>query len=250
MTSSFIVFRSDRNLELTGKSHGGGCLIAIKNYISANRVTEWENELPFENIWLQINLKQSHKKLFIHTAYITPNTKHNAYKTYFDHYTNILCNSNIGAEFILLGDFNLNQISWLKTGNNATPLIYDGPTASDFINLMEIANLTQLNHVHNSNGRILDLVLVNFEGASLYETDKLSKVDTHHPPLAIEIKNTNIKFLKSKRAPKINFFKLNYNSITTELNKINWDDLLDMNDLETATNNFYQTLYSVIHKYQ
>lgn len=148
---SFVVFRSDRDLALTGKCSGGGCLIALKNSISAIRLHDYEKELPFENIWLQINLNHSHKKLFINSPYINPNAKLNTYKTYFDHYSNIICNSHPNSEFVILGDFNINQISWLKAGNISIPYIYDGPIASEFMNLREIANLTQLNHIHNAN---------------------------------------------------------------------------------------------------
>lgn len=55
---SFVVHRSDRDLTLSGKKGGGGCLIAIKNSISAMRMTQWEQELPFENVWLAINQKK------------------------------------------------------------------------------------------------------------------------------------------------------------------------------------------------
>lgn len=243
---SFTVFRSDRNLASTGKSRGGGCLIAIKNNISAIRLNEWENDLPFENVWLQINLNHSHKKLFINTSYITPNTKHNIYKTYFDHYTSIICNSHPNSEFVILGDFNMNQIAWLKTGCISIPFMYDGPTAADFVSLMEITNMKQLNHIHNTNGRILDIVLVNFENATLSAAEPLSRIDTHHPPLYIEIKDVNIKFMKTLKSPKINFYKLNYEQISKEIDKIDWNSLLHTNDIDSAVNRFYGQINVII----
>lgn len=49
---SFVVERNDR--KDSTKTHGGGCLIAYKSLLSAIRLYEWENELPFENVWLKI----------------------------------------------------------------------------------------------------------------------------------------------------------------------------------------------------
>lgn len=66
---SFIVERNDRND--TTKTRGGGCLIAYKSHLSANRMHEWEKQLPFENVWLKLKQK-SNKKLVINVSYIPP----------------------------------------------------------------------------------------------------------------------------------------------------------------------------------
>lgn len=78
---SFIVERSDRND--INKSRGGGCLIAYKSHFSANRMHEWEKQLPFENVWLKLKQK-SNKRLLINVSYISPKAPHEHYIKYFD----------------------------------------------------------------------------------------------------------------------------------------------------------------------
>lgn len=91
------------------------------------------------------------------------------------------------------------------------------------------------------------IVLTNFDDASLVEAEPLSKIDTHHPPLSIEINNANIKYMKSIKTPKINFYKLNYERIKLEIGNTNWNSLLNTDNIETATDKFYEKINSIIH---
>lgn len=127
---TFVVHRSYRNREQTNKKTGGGCLVALKSDVSGIRITEWENELPIENVWIAIYLNNSNKKLYIHAPYIAPKITRYKYSIYFDHYINIICNTNPNSEFLILGDFNLNSISWLQTNSHCLPIWYDGNIAT------------------------------------------------------------------------------------------------------------------------
>lgn len=246
---SFTVHRSDRNLSLTNKKRGGGCLIAIKSNISAIRMTQWEQELPYENVWLAINQKKSNKKLFINVIYIPPNASHETYSRYFDHYANLVCNAKPDSEFIILGDFNISTISWVKIGSCCTASSHEGKIASDLLNTLEISELKQFNNITNSNGRILDLTLSNLKNLKIFEAEALSKPDPHHPTFCLEISNSDTKFLKTLRAPKVNFHKLDYNLISHELDKIDWDILLAQNNIDDAVDIFYITINRIIEKY-
>lgn len=66
--STFNVSRADRSVEkhnvlranrpdlpLDTNVMGGGCLISLKNNISAIRLNAWEDECLFETVWLRIN---------------------------------------------------------------------------------------------------------------------------------------------------------------------------------------------------
>jgi hypothetical protein len=79
---TYNVYRADRSVEKynTLKTNrpdllpgddvvGGGCLIALKRCISAVRVTKWEDEIPFDNVWLKLNT-HGNSKIFINTIYI------------------------------------------------------------------------------------------------------------------------------------------------------------------------------------
>lgn len=79
---TYNVFRADRtvakyntlkinrpDLQPENNVVGGGCLIALKRNISALRMTKWESEIPFDNVWLKINT-HGNSKIFINTIYI------------------------------------------------------------------------------------------------------------------------------------------------------------------------------------
>lgn len=62
---------------------------------------------------------------------------------------------------------------------------------------------TQVNFVKNTYNRILDLVLTNMP------TNVIVNEDPYHPVLFLNLESTNIKFMKSKKTIKQNFFEAN-----------------------------------------
>lgn len=102
-------------------------------------------------------------------------------------------------------------------------MAYDGEIAAEFINTLAINGLNQYNSIHNTNTRILDLILSNFPIASTHPIQPLTKCDSHHPPFVIEYKTNDLKFIKANKANKLNFFRANYDSINYELSQLDWD---------------------------
>lgn len=106
--------------------------------------------------------------------------------------------------------------------------------------------------VRNHNGRILDLVLSNNQITEVVETHPLSKVDKHHPPIKISVKNNltrDSSMKNNKDNLKPNFYKCNYDIIKTELNNINWPELLDVPDTDTAVSIFYSKINQIISEH-
>lgn len=125
---------------------------------------------------------------------------------------------------------------------------YEGRIATELINTLEISELKQFNHLKNSNGRTLDLALSNINNIQIYGAGALSKPDAHHPTFCVEISNTDIKFLKSIKTPKINFHKLNYGKISNEMNIIDWDGLLSPCQTDEAVEIFYTEINKLIKR--
>lgn len=93
--------------------------------------------------------------------------------------------------------------------NESLAYSYDGDTANEFINTMAFTDLKQFNYIRNANNRILDLLLTNCgtNEVSLTAVSEISKVDVHHPPFAIKITVTDLKFVKPTKTPKLNFLR-------------------------------------------
>lgn len=109
---SYNVFRSDRsaekyNLLKRGVSchnnaddiRGGGCLLAIKNNISAVRITKWENETLFDNVWIKINTS-GNSNIFINTIYIPPATSFDLVKAYYEQIIDVVNTREPYSRFI------------------------------------------------------------------------------------------------------------------------------------------------------
>lgn len=134
-------------------------------------------------------------------------------------------------------------------GTHSIPLTFNGCIASNLIDFMEITGTKQVNHIRNSLGRTLDLVLVNFQNIQLNETSPLSKVDSHHPPFSVEITNSSIKYLRTVKSNKINFFKMRYDLINHELAKIDWASAIIDGNIDESLSKFYSILKAIIHKF-
>lgn len=215
---NYTVHRRDRNRELTGLSMGGGCLVAINRLISNTRIPEWENECPFENVWISVNKNKSNSKIYINTVYIPPNSNLSAHDDYFDHITQKVNTAPPDSLFIILGDFNMSSITWFNMGNYCEAFDFSGNIASGLINMINLTNMTQRNSVSNAQGRILDLLLSNIPTINVKRCAfPFVKEDQYHPSLEILVELSDVKFLKSIKNDKYNFFKGDYDSISMDL---------------------------------
>lgn len=257
---SYNVFRSDRSVErynllkgdvahrdMTKDIRGGGCLLAIKNKISAIRLTEWENETLFENVWIKINTS-GNSKIFINTIYIPPWAGFDHVKAYYEQISEIMNTREPYSKFIILGDFNLANIDWCSCINYQSPIRYDGRTASELVNTLNSTNLTQKNGIKNKFARTLDLILSNIP-IQIVRGHPIVAEDDYHPTLVFDIDRSDIKFLKSRKTAKYNFFKADYDSINNEIRSIDWYELLNTTDINEAVTIFYSKIYEIIHKF-
>lgn len=257
---TYNVFRCDRSVEnynrlrpnSTNRNHdddirGGGCLFALKNEISAIRITDWENEILFDNIWVKINTS-GNSKIFINTVYIPPWATFDHVNEYYEHISNIINTKEPYARFILLGDFNVPSIDWFPNGDHQIPTRCEGRFAVELINMLNTCNLTQKNGVKNERGRALDLVVsnVNVSVGRRNLNDILIQEDKDHPTLNLEIDRSDIKFLASIKTSKFNFFNANYENINRELQLIDWQHTLNTNNINEAVGIFYNVINEII----
>ena len=153
------------------------------------------------------------------------------------------CNNNNIMSSIKYQIFALTE-TWLKTNVKIRE-------NAEFLAIqMNKINLMQFNEIKNDKGNILDLVFSNIDLKIQESLDPLVKIDVKHPPLSIncdiEIKET----LKIKE--KIyNYKKANYNNRILEMNKINWNLILNNNNnnVDTSVEIFYNEIFKLINTY-
>lgn len=224
---------------------GGGCLIAIKNNISCIRMKEWEEEIPFDNIWLRINSKNGNK-LLVNCIYIKPSTNFDTYNLYLKQLQDIINIREPDAHILILGDFNLSCIDWYFEPNRSYALNIEGRLSQELISTLTITDLKQVNCIRNHQNRILDLILTNTNPIEVTKTSGIVNEDPYHPALLIHIDQSFVKFMRSKKSPKHNFFKADYDSINHVINGTDWNTLFANIDIDSAVNNFYSTIREII----
>lgn len=257
---TYNVFRADRTVEkyntlkinkpdLLPEDNltGGGCLIALKKNISALRLTRWENEVPFDNVWLRINT-HGNSKIFINTIYIPGWASFEHVRLYYEQLFHIINSREPYSRFIILGDFNSPSIDWFHDGDHCIPISFEGRYANELINTMLTTNLLQRNHVRNSYNKILDLILSGIK-FSVKRSPAITKEDVYHPALSFNLDTSNIKFLHSTRKPKYNFFKTNYDYLNEDINGIDWKTELNCLNVDTAVTRFYFIMRVLLHKH-
>lgn len=248
-TNNYNIYRHDRNSD-DHNVRGGGCLIACKNNISVTQLITWENEINYENVWICIGTNNGGKnKVYINCVYLPPTTSYEGYKNYLDHLSNKVNNAPRGSQFVIIGDFNLPIISWMKMDNFCLPFEYEGRAATELFSTLAFTNLKQFNHYKNNYNKTLDLVFSNVENITICPPySSLTSEDNYHPALIVKIKHENIKYMKFSKTNRFNFFRANYDLINFELSQINWTDSLNDSDIDVMVSKFYQIINSLINK--
>lgn len=227
---------------------GGGCLIATNKNIPTCRMSNWENEVPYDNVWLKIGTNCS-SKLFINCIYINCRTTFELFNQYLEHLHDVINIREPEAKFIILGDFNLSCIEWYSEKNNCIPLIFEGRMATELINTLTLTDLIQINTIKNSYNRILDLLLANFTSITSKRVSGLVPEDPYHPAISFKFESLNLKFMKPKQYDKLNFFKADYNSINHKLESINWQSRFLNKNVDEAVEEFYKTIFPIVNKF-
>lgn len=242
--ADYIVYRQDRDFTATGKSDGGGCCIAVKAKFISSRKTEWEAST--ENIWVSIK-QRSGANLYINVRYIALRSSFDQYDACFKEINDVINLHEPSGQFLLLGDYNLgDSIDWsIDSDRICYPNSINGNIAEACVELLELTNLSQFNHVKNVNDRCLDLALSNIDPARLTlceDVDPITKVDRHHPPLLIDIDVAPIPMVIENRPPKINFFRADYDVLNAFIERIDWVNELDHLNVDDATQRYYEIL--------
>ena len=150
------------------------------------------------------------------------------YNSVFDTFCSL--NYIFNSDLLLLGDFNIPDYN---------------SNISNFQNFLE---LQQFNSINNVNNRLLDLVLANKECEVERAVDILLDEDTHHPSIVIlyniRTKQKNNKII-IKPTNYYNFKKANFPLLYQNLFEIDWSFLSNINEVELATQQFYDKLDTV-----
>ena len=119
-------------------------------------------------------------------------------------------------------------------------------------NYLHFKDLHQHNSILNTEGKLLDLVMSNFNLEVDHEGFPLVNEDILHPALSIiapPFVVNKCNFSSNTKSKQYNFKKANFASLYNRLLLTNWNFLLTFADVNLACAAFYEYLYSLFDLY-
>ena len=256
----YNVYRSDRDHITSGKSTGGGTLIAVLKGLTMDVRSSGLSNLPdceITAITLLLGSKPNDRKLRIFTCYFPHSANQvTSELTFFEHIADI-CLDHSSDEMLILGDFNISRAIWEPDKEFANTYVLHNPTDDTLLqNLNEllcITGLGQKNYISNKNDKILDLILASCN-CLVTRCESLVPEDGHHPALCCVARcgaaraptpsclRPPQRFVRCFRSP-------DYSVLCSELEVINWNECLSAPTIDIAVEKFYTSINSVIEKY-
>ncbi len=246
----YTIYRKDRCEDTSSSERFGGVLVAVKNKFTSIRLSCLPN---IEQLFVLV--KCSSFKFIIGTVYIPPRSPKCSYEIFYQSIESI--NEEYpNVPFYLVGDFNLPNIEWLEKKLSSvslaksTALPYE-VNASDIMNeCCSEFNLFQNNFIPNYRGVTLDLLLSSSK-TSVVEADPIVPLDRNHPAFdfVISQKSIDSSFLKPQVDYFFDFTNGDYDSLSSFLSEIDWQNLLSNSDTPDMVNTFYKIVYEGIEKY-
>lgn len=239
LTSEFcvnrLVFRKDRDYQLTGLKQGGGVLLAIKDDYEVSECDIFSDDLEALCIRIRTGVN---KFLYVVVVYFAPKSSIELYNRFYECVETEL----LGCDCLILGDFNLREY----VDNLSTKYL------CSFRNFLAFTNLTQENTVKNFNDVILDFVLTSpsIQGINVdTDGDPLLPVDRHHPPLIVSFTFRKLD-AECKLVPnvKFNFKKARFTDLYDMMRDQDWKPLETLDNVDAAVSYFNDVFRSIFIK--
>lgn len=249
----YTVYRQDRSLLRTGKSRGGGVLIAVINSLASSRnPVQLDDEI--EQLWVTIETIE--RKVHVGVVYMSPELAGDpsVMARFVESAERVVCSLGISDQQLLFGDFNQPTLDWCKSSGN---FLYPNPHSSVFtsscitlIDGLSVLGLKQVNSITNNNGRILDLLFVNEDlefFCELFEPlEPLARVDLHHPPFVTALRCLPfIRFEECDDVIEFDFKRADFDALNAAFLSTDWRLVYEATNINEATNSFINILINI-----
>ena len=251
----YNVYRKDRNCDISGKTRGGGVLIAIKNIYSSYQCTTCVDP-DLEHLW--VNVECNKQLICVGVVYIPPeqSKRRSIIERHISSISAIVTSSDIYTAHLLFGDFNFPDLCWRSTSSGFACLEPTESTAPsiEFIDGISLLNFKQLNVARNNLNRTLDLLFVNEESlptCNLVEShEPLISIDPLHPPLVAILRcPTQTVFFEPTDDSLLDFSRADFVHLNEALLSVDWSVLHNATDVNEAVQVFTTTLIQMFPEF-
>ena len=246
----YKIFRNDRSPDSHPidpqnpnkfKRNGGGVMIAVKEGLNLNpklvKVT-----CKAEVLSVELTLPNK-KKICISTLYRVGTLGRDNFSRIQEYYNEMYRRCKY-KQIYIIGDLNLESVNWnsYSSSNAIQSLVLE---------LFQDLGLTQLintpTHIHKN---ILDILLTDSPHIvhHLVIHDPGEHVKSDHSPISFNI-NIYIKKKKMSRRYTFNFKKANWINLNNDLFRVDWDSLLNYNDIHSSWECFKTKFLSICEKH-
>ena len=239
--SEYSVFRCDRSSENSVKKIFGGVLISINTKYTSELI-DIPNTNQIENVCIKANIRGT--MFYVYCCYIPPDKSNDedVFKSHVEavKFVGSITSSN---DIVLVGgDFNLQKLRWSLDEVNPLLVVPNVVSGVESCLCDELAGLglNQINHLHNMNGRLLDLIFCSLSSDTSIMTSEnpLVREDLPHH-IALEIHFELPVEMPHDIVEKVeycyDFKKANYEQLNGYINEYDFDShfsrLPDLNDM-------------------
>lgn len=237
---NFEVYRTDRDSLASGRSRGGGVMIAVHKSLKSRLV--FNDLAPSSCDLLFVSVQLETESLLLGCTYIPPSSSVDLYTSYCDAVERVC--SDFADKVYLVGDYNLNSATWSEDDEGA--MIVSCPLSSPAVIVCESFNslsLHQLNSLPNDHGVFLDLLFSNDSELSTHVAfDHLLPNNFHHNAFSFEISLAQSVHFYQIDKLIFDYAKCNIGVFKEFLSKVDWKSTLGHQNLDYAVESFYNVL--------
>lgn len=252
--NDFMVYRCDRNALNSRNIIGGGVLIAIRSSVMSEAVVVEDTE----NVEMVIVKCIFSKRItYLCCLYIPSGSCTDVYFQYASAIERVL--NNIGGDsdvsIFFLGDFNLPSFDWLPDPDNSNvllPINVGTGSKAEVVHAVMAGGLSQINHVVNYQGTLLDLIFCNdIDEIEVLKCEApLIPIDLYHEPIEIYFDAATSKALSPPVRHSFDFKMADFDGLNMQLALYDWNRILDNSDsINSAVGLFYKILHDCFDKF-
>jgi hypothetical protein len=239
----FSVFRCDRNFATLGLSRGGGVLLLDRNTLSVEMVdvSAIRTIVPSLDVVCCKVMLNSLTHIYVFVLYFP------SFLTISDFLTALECLelmiSSLSSKVLLVGDFN-------APGFGCVDGCVSDSRCSAVTNFLNILNLSQHNVVYNNLGRLLDLLIADFNCEVHHDFLPMLIESRHHPALFCSCTIEVAKSFTARQIPDVaayNFRKVDFVGLYRQLMDVDWSFVSACDDVNVMCERFYSKLYEIFN---
>lgn len=247
LTSNYVLHRCDRNSLTSNLTRGGGVLIGVHRSLQCS-IIEVPDAVELEQVAVKVSLENM--SIYVCCVYLRPNSDPELYRKHSKTVQYLLDRTNETDMLIVLGDYNLPNLSWDFDEHLNAYLPANASSESEITLTQTIldSGLSQICCLPNANGRLLDLSFVSdTQQIQMVEPPTaLLKVDAHHRPFVLTCDVSSFPAEEQNDAFYYDFKRFDPATLDAALATVDWTSILSDCPVNIAVSRFYEIVRALI----